>query len=88
MFVFDENVAPKEYISRIGFDISHYRLLLLETVDEANRVHQASLQLLDCNSLKYPKLIETAEKYWSDNVSDPVETEILFEGKIKVIKEF
>lgn len=85
MFLLPSTVDPRAYLRGMGFQEAGKTILEIETADDAN-LHLATFSLLNCNTLPPDGQIEQARQYWSESDTIPEETEVLFEGKFKIVK--
>ena len=85
MFLFADCHSPADYAQNLGLrDMSQYSVVRVLPSQTAS-IHVADMRFLNCNGCDHDGLAEAARKYWSPADSASIHSEVLLEGRWKLV---
>lgn len=86
MFLIPIEMYALSYAKRLGFSDPKKTFWELE-LQNCDVLHFADINLLNCKAYSHEEKVMAARNYWTGTANRDANTEVLFKGKFKVIRQ-
>lgn len=86
IYAIPSSIDPYEFGRSINLNVDKYSLIEIRPVLNHSKIFQSKMSLLNCNSSSILDMQEIARTYWNGESKDSLDTEVLIEGEIEVVR--